>query len=73
MPITRIDCYPAVIPMIGAILGHICHRKSTSVTYGSKLTSVFVIGLSSVQCIDDLCADAGTDPGGMGWLATHHE
>ena len=40
--------------MIGAVpADRICHRKPTSVTY----SSVFVIDLSCVQCIDDLRAD----------------
>ena len=40
--------------MIGAIPPNcICYRKPTSVTY----SSVFIINLSSVHCIDDLRAD----------------
>ena len=40
--------------MIGAVPADcICHRKPTSVTY----SSVFVIDLLCVQCIDDLRAD----------------
>ena len=40
--------------MIGTIpADRICHRKPTSVTY----SSVFVIDLSYIRCIDDLSAD----------------
>ena len=40
--------------MIGTVpANHICHRKPTSVTY----SSVFVVDLSCVRCIDDLHAD----------------
>ena len=40
--------------MIGTVpANRICHRKPTSVT----CNSVFVVDLSCVRCIDDLCAD----------------
>ena len=40
--------------MIGSVpVDHICREKPTAVTY----SSVFVVDLSCIRCIDDLCAD----------------
>jgi len=40
--------------MIGSVpADYICHKKSTAIKY----SSVFVVDLACVWCIDDLCSD----------------